>query len=135
MKKSLLLVSVFLSNAFYGFAATTVVGTVSTQTGVDSTPIIRLIEATNDILARLVPIAIGLAVLGFFWFLLSFIFKGKDEPAEQVKARAGMGYSILAIFLMVSIWGVIGLIGNVLGIGGGGSYNYPTIPGQPVKVP
>jgi hypothetical protein len=39
-----------------------------------------------------------------------------------------MGYSILAIFVMVSIWGIIGFIGNTLGVGAGGGAPVPVVP-------
>jgi len=103
---------------------------VSTVSLVNKSPIVNLLVSVNEILGRLVPIAVGLAVLGFFWFLIIFIFKAKDNPEDQKKSMSGMGYSILAIFLMVSIWGIIGLLGNMFGIGQGGDAIIPTIPSQ-----
>ena len=48
----------------------------------------------------------------------------------------GMAYAILALFLMVAIWGIIGFLANLLGVGVGGSVPIPGVPtpcqaGQP----
>jgi uncharacterized membrane protein len=83
--------------------------------------------------SRLVPFLVGLAVVVFFWFLVTFIWKGKDNPEEQKKGRAGMMYSLLAIFVMVSLWGIITFIGGILGIGQGGSISGFNLPGEGAK--
>jgi hypothetical protein len=41
-----------------------------------------------------------------------------------------MGWSIFAIFVMVSIWGIIGFIGGVTGIEQGGSIHGFKLPGK-----
>ena len=71
---------------------------------------------------------IGLAVISFFWFLIQFIWKGSKDPAEQQKSLKGMGYSILALFVMVSIWGIIALAASILGVNVGGNISIPGIP-------
>jgi len=128
MKKSLTFLSMVAGNIM--LVAAQVGPSVSTVSLVNKSPIVNLLVSVNEILGRLVPIAVGLAVLGFFWFLIIFIFKAKDNPEDQKKSMSGMGYSILAIFLMVSIWGIIGLLGNMFGIGQGGDAIIPTIPSQ-----
>jgi hypothetical protein len=39
-----------------------------------------------------------------------------------------MGFSILALFVMVSIWGIVGFLGSVFGINQGGNVPTPGIP-------
>lgn len=124
MKKSLTLVSIVVGGVVSAFAQ----GTITTATTVNKAPLVSLLQAVNEILIRLVPIAIGLAVLSFFWFLITFIWKGRDDAGKQKESMSGMGYSILAIFLMVSIWGIIGLLGSMLGVGQGGAVNVPNLP-------
>jgi hypothetical protein len=128
MKKSLTILSVIGGNIAFAFAQSSVLGTVAIANNVNKGPLVSLLQATNEILVRLVPIAIGLAVLAFFVYLIMFIWKGRDDATEQKKTMAGMGYSILALFLMVSIWGIIGLLGSMFGVGQGGSVPIPTIP-------
>lgn len=103
------------------------VGTLGTAGNVNATPLLQLLSAAQEIVSRLVPFIIGLAVLAFFWFLVQFIFNPGDGE-ERTKKLHGMGYAVLALFLMVSIWGIINLLGNVFGIGQGGNIPVPTVP-------
>lgn len=92
--------------------------------------VLGLITLAGVILSRLVPLLIGVAMLAFFWFLIEFIWKGKDSSDEQAKGKKGMMYSILAIFVMVSIWGIVAFIGNILGINQGGTMSGFNLPGE-----
>jgi hypothetical protein len=90
----------------------------SALAAVDGGPILSMIALVQEIVVRLVPLAIGLAVLAFFWYLIQFIWSGKDGDGEKRKgSMAGMGYSVFAIFVMVSIWGLVAFLGNILGVG------------------
>ena len=100
---------------------------VSNQVQVNTTALTQLLASAQDILSRLVPFAITLAVLVFFWFLIMFIWKSGD-PAERKKSLAGMGWSVVALFVMVSIWGIVGFLGSITGIGQGGTVPVPTVP-------
>ncbi len=95
-----------------------------------SNPLLGLLALAQTIVARLVPFLIGLAVLAFFWFIVEFIWKGKDSPEEQKKARTGMFWSIVALFVMVSVWGIINFAGTALGIGQGGTMSGFKLPGE-----
>ena len=54
------------------------------------------------------------AFLAFFWFLANYIFNaGNDE--KRKKATHGMIMSIIAIFVMTSIWGIVKLLQGTLG--------------------
>lgn len=76
--------------------------------------------------AYLIPIVIGLAVLAFIWGLLKYII-AKDDTAKS-EARGVMIYGIIAIFVMVSIWGLVGLLQDVTGVD---EENPPPAPGIP----
>jgi hypothetical protein len=87
---------------------------------VNGGPIVQLIALAQNIVSRLAILSIGLALLAFFWFLIVFIWKGTESAEKRQEGLKGMGYSILALFVMVSIWGIIGLLGNLFGTGVGG---------------
>jgi fumarate reductase subunit D len=93
------------------------------------TPLQKIIVATSNIIGSLVPVMIALAVVVFFWFLVQFIWKGAEDPKVHQNGMKGMGYSLLAIFVMVSLWGIIGFVGNALGIGQGGKLPEFYLPG------
>lgn len=101
---------------------------VSNQVQVNTTALTQLLSAAQDILSRLVPFAITLAVLVFFWYLISFIWKGASDPGKRSDALKGMGWSVVALFVMVSIWGIVGFLGSITGVGQGGSIPVPTVP-------
>ncbi len=129
MKKALTSLSIFAGSAMIAFAQININTTGVATTGrVNDSAIVGLIKSASNIVGMLVPFAVSLAVLAFFWFLIHFIWLAKDKPEEQQKNMKGMGFSILAIFVMVSIWGIIGLLGNISGVGQGGSAPIPSVP-------
>ena len=76
----------------------------------------------------LTPLAVTAAVLAFFWFLIEFIWKGNADATKRAEGLRGMGYAVLALFVMVSIWGLVGFMGSIVGIGQGGSVPIPQVP-------
>ncbi len=76
----------------------------------------------GNIIDMLVPILMTLALVGFFYGLAMYIFKA-DEDKD--KGRSIMIYGILALFVMVSIWGIVAVLGQTLGVQE--SKNAPTI--------
>ncbi|MEN9881454.1 MAG: hypothetical protein RLZZ308_637 [Candidatus Parcubacteria bacterium] len=123
MKKTITLIAMpFLT------VASALAQTVASSGQINGTSLLNLIGLVQTIVARLVPLAIGLAVLAFFWYLIQFIWKGKEEAETKKISIAGMGWSIVAIFIMVSIWGLVGFLGSMLGIGAGGTAPVPGIP-------
>jgi hypothetical protein len=68
----------------------------------------------NRILNGLVGLAILAAILAFFWGLIKWLFtKSADEKASATRM---MITGIVAIFIMVSIWGIIRLLQNTFGV-------------------
>lgn len=90
--------------------------------------LINLIALIQNIVTRLVPLGIGLAVVALFFGIIMFMFKGRDDEKERSKWLAWMGYSILGLFVMVGVWGLVGFLASVLGVGIGGSAPVPSIP-------
>lgn len=88
--------------------------------GGNLSPIANLIDDAQGIVQQLIPLTVGMGLVAFFWFLIVFITKGGESGDAKNSSLKGMGYSILAMFVMVSIWGIIALIGGMLGIGQGG---------------
>jgi cytochrome b len=136
MKKALSLISLIAGSVMIASAQVSIgvnggsvsIGTQATQGQVNGGPLLQLLALAQTIVSRLGIFAVGLAVVVFFWFLIKFIVKGGDSADEKNAGIKGMGYSILAIFVMVSIWGIIGAMGGMLGIGQGGSVPIPGIP-------
>lgn len=71
----------------------------------------ELITSSYSVVDLLIPIAVGVALLAFFWGLSQFILhkSGGSETARSEGSRL-MVWGIIALFVIVSIWGIIALI-------------------------
>ncbi|PCI29709.1 hypothetical protein COB52_02225 [Candidatus Kaiserbacteria bacterium] len=67
------------------------------------------INTFSGIINGIIPIILALAVLYFFWGLANYILKSDDSEGRS-KAINTMFMGIIAIFVMVSIWGIIRIL-------------------------
>jgi hypothetical protein len=130
MKKALSLFSIAMSSVMLASAQNGVINigvTAGTQGTANLNNVGNLIAQAQGIVTAMIPLAVGLGVVAFFWYLVQYIWKGGDSADNKTTSMKGMGYSILAIFVMVSIWGIVGLLGGMFGIGQGGSVPIPKL--------
>lgn len=66
----------------------------------------------GTLLNIVVGIVVTLSFLFFFWNLVKYI---RDEEGKE-EAKTKMGYSILAIFVITSLWAIIAFIRNIAGL-------------------
>lgn len=142
MKKTFLAFTFFLISNAYSFAQVTcsgdecgvgevnVAGLSGSGSSVNLSPIKRLIVGVHEITTLLAPTLIGIALLAFFWFLIKYLWKDVDNPTEREKSNKGMVWSIVALFVMTSIWGIIAVIGSITGVAPGGPIDGFTVPGN-----
>jgi len=71
--------------------------------------ILDTLNLVNTVINALVPIIISLALVVFFWGLVMYLVKIGDD-AERKKGVSLMIWGVVAIFVMVSIWGIIRLL-------------------------
>ncbi len=83
-------------------------------------PTIRLMLVTlGTYVHSIIRIVFGLAIIYFFWGMSQFILHaGYDKTREDGKQR--MIWGVIALFVMISIYGIIAWIGVIFGIGQGG---------------
>ena len=62
-------------------------------------------------------IAVSLAFLYFFYNLFKYIRTGDAEGKEEAKGK--MGWSLLAIIVITSLWGIIAFVRAVVGVDDG----------------
>ena len=84
-----------------------------------------IISKIGSILALVIPILITLAVVYFFWGLVQYIGGDADKKSE---GRSHMIWGIIALFVMVSVFGLIRVVGNTFGVQQGGSVDIPIVP-------
>ena len=97
----------------------------SAQGIVSTTPqqgIIGLIQFANTALNDVMVLFITLAIVVFFWGLVKYIVSQGEDRANGLTT---IFYSIVAIFIMVSIWGVIHLLQATFGVNNSNSAETP----------
>ncbi len=69
----------------------------------------NLIIGVKSVIDLLIPIVAGLALLYFFWGLAKFILHADNEDKRE-EGKQVMKWGIVALFVMVSIWGIVRFI-------------------------
>jgi uncharacterized membrane protein YidH (DUF202 family) len=85
-----------------------------------------------DIFTTLVPLIMGIAVLVFLWGLVKFIARADDER-ERESGKQLIIWGMIALFVMVSLWSIVGFVQESLLPGSGASLG--DLPIQPDTVP
>lgn len=85
-----------------------------------------LLQSIGRVINGALPIIVTLALLFFFYGLARFILASGDEEARK-NGKHIMIWGIVALFVMVSVWGLVAFLGQALGIGQGQSL--PNVPG------
>lgn len=78
-----------------------------------------LLSTVQNLLNAVIPILITLAVVYFFWGLAQYIWNAGDDAKKEGRQR--MIWGLVALFVMVSVWGIISLFGSTFNIQQGGS--------------
>ncbi|KKR37266.1 MAG: hypothetical protein UT97_C0012G0006 [Parcubacteria group bacterium GW2011_GWC2_40_31] len=73
----------------------------------------ELVDTVNAILSSIVPIIIAIAVIIFLIGVLKYVRAGEDEE-ERKKAKGLMIFGVIALFVMVSVWGLVNIIRGTL---------------------
>src|SRR5690606_30841410 len=85
----------------------------------------KLIGMVGGIVQALIPIVIGLGVLVFLWGVLKYVLNSSD--AGKAEGRTFMLWGIIALFVMVSVWGLVNILRDSLEL----NPNTPTAPAIP----
>lgn len=93
---------------------------------INDVPVRNLTTLVANVLDAVVPIVITLALIYFIWGLAEYILAAGD-PEKKSEGKTRMIYGVIALFVIVSIWGLVGFLGNVLGVGQGGTAPTPNV--------
>jgi len=77
----------------------------------------QLVDSVGRLIATALPILVALALLFFFYGLAKFILAAGNEESKA-EGRRIMVWGIVALFVMVSIWGLVAFLGSALGVRG-----------------
>jgi hypothetical protein len=87
-----------------------------------------LIRSIGRLVNLSLPVIVGIGLLAFFWGLVKYIFAAGDEAAKA-DGKKIMIWGLVALFMMVAVWGLVKVIATNLGVDLGATINVPTVPG------
>lgn len=85
----------------------------------NTTQLESLFDFVNFVTNWFIPFATTLAVIYFIWEVGKYVLAGDDKAKGE--ARKGMINGAIALFVIVSIWGIIRFIGTTVGVDQGGT--------------
>ena|SRR3989344_523832 len=77
---------------------------------------IKLIEAVGGLIGMSIKILVGVALIVFFAGLVKFIFHVSGDEKAVDEGKRVMKWGILALFVMLSVWGIVGFFQRGLGL-------------------
>ncbi|NCS99193.1 hypothetical protein GW764_03335 [Candidatus Parcubacteria bacterium] len=97
----------------------------SAQGGAQAGGVFNLLDLASRLIAATVPVVIGLAVLVFIWGILQYVVAKSED--DQKEAKKVILWGVIVLFVMVSVWGLVNLLGDTLNL----NNNTPTGPATP----
>lgn len=74
--------------------------------------------ATCVINSSIIPLIFSLAVVMFVWGMVKFFIINADEEAKRTQGKEFMIWGIVALAVMISVWGLVNILGITFGIDG-----------------
>ena len=87
----------------------------------------NIVEAIGRLVDLATPIVVGIALLVFFWGLVKFL---ASDGEDKDKGKNLMIGGVIALFVIVSIVGIIRWIGDAVGVDQGGNLPVPGVEGN-----
>ncbi|OHA16517.1 MAG: hypothetical protein A3G52_00230 [Candidatus Taylorbacteria bacterium RIFCSPLOWO2_12_FULL_43_20] len=120
MKKVCILITLALISPVFVFA----------QNDARDLPLLgTLIPQFGNLVGKLTTIVFAVALLVFFWGVAKYIFLSGSEEAKARGKRIMTG-GIIALFIMVSIWGIVEFIRKDFGISDDKTIGVPRVKPQ-----
>ena len=97
------------------------------QQGPDFSYFTAAIGSVGEVVTSLIPLVIAIGLLVFIWSVIKFIGSSHDAEARSAGLRQ-MAWGIVGLFAIVSVWGLVGLLGELVGIQPTTAIVLPTVP-------
>ncbi len=88
--------------------------------------LLSLVDLMQVLVTRIIPLTIGFTVLAFFGVMIKYMVSASAD--DKGKMWHYMMYSVVVLFVEVSIWGLVAFLGSATGIKQGGQVPIPEIP-------
>ena len=76
------------------------------------------VTAVGRVIDLLVPVLVALALALFIWGLVIFITQS-DNDQGRASGKQKMIWGVIALFVIVSVWGLVNLLQQLTGVGAG----------------
>lgn len=74
-----------------------------------------LMQLFSNLLGGVIGVLYMFTFAAFFWGITLFVFNTTDDKKRQ-EGKSWMLWSVIALFVMITIWGLVGLLVNTTGI-------------------
>ncbi|MCH7529515.1 hypothetical protein IIB50_00075 [Patescibacteria group bacterium] len=86
----------------------------------------NVIDTAGNLIGAVTPVVLALALLYFFWGLAKYILSAGNEE-KKTEGRNIMIWGFLALFIMVSVWGLVGILAETFNVETGGTIPIPSV--------
>lgn len=86
-----------------------------------------ILGTIGGLINQAIPILIAAAILFFIYGVVRFVIA--SDADEKGKAKSIIINGVIGLAVIVSMWGIVGVLQSTLGIGSGGTINESQIPG------
>jgi hypothetical protein len=90
-------------------------GSVEVQDVDSEEGLFGIVKSLGNLIAVATPVVAGLAVLYFFWGLAEYVLNSGDEKKKE-QGRNIMIWGTVALFIMVSVWGLVRALQDTFGL-------------------
>jgi len=87
-------------------------------------PLYNFITKLQQAVNLLIPLFMVLAVAVFLWGIVRYITASGDAEKEKA-ARGYIIYGLIGMFVLVALWGILALVGQMIGTTPGGTTVIP----------
>jgi len=67
------------------------------------------------LIKSIVPFLFSLATVAFIWGIIQYFLNPENEENRK-KGKSFMLWGIIALFVMISMWGLVGVLSNTFGV-------------------
>jgi hypothetical protein len=64
-----------------------------------------------------IPLLFAVAVIMFIWGVFQFFILNAEDEKKRTEGKQFMIWGIVALAVMLSVWGLVGILGNTFGLG------------------
>lgn len=86
-----------------------------------------ILGTIGGLINQIIPILIAGALAYFIYGVIKFVISSDADDKEA--ARKVVVQGVIGLFVIVSVWGLVGVVQQTFGIGTGSSLNSSQIPG------